>query len=116
MKELQRKAFSLVETIVALCVAGCILPALLGAFGTVLLSNFRNDVMTDRVFGAEWWFNRLSRPVSRAAVAAMPKTDVGGKLRFVWNVEDGEHGALWITLYVSDGCRTDVPFVMCRAY
>ncbi len=119
MKKLQHKAFSLVEIVVALCVAGCILPVLLEAFGTILLANLRSDVVSDRAFAAEWWFNRLKFPVSRAAIAVMPETvdgPVGGKLRFAWNVEGGEYEGLWITLYVTDGRRADVPFTMRRAY
>lgn len=116
MKRLRRRAFSLTEALITLCVAGCVLPVTLDAFGTVILAIHHIGTNADRAFGAEWWFNRLKLPVSHAGISVMPETDSTGKLRFEWKAEEEKYGSIRITLYVRVGSLSGVPFVLSRVY
>jgi hypothetical protein len=112
----KNRGSSLMELLIALSVLGAMIPALLGAFETVFLSGLQSNEYTNRISGAEWWFNRLETPARQADVDAMPRTDGSGKLRFRWETKMSEHGALHVTLSVSGGSETDAPFVTTRVY
>ncbi|MDR1875797.1 MAG: hypothetical protein LBQ90_12395 [Synergistaceae bacterium] len=105
----------LIELVISLCVLGMMIPAFLGAFGTAFPAGLRIGERADRACGAEWWFNRLEFPVL-PSLGAMPRTDETGKLRFGWEAETGDWGAVRVTLTVSGGARADAPFVMTRVY
>ena len=115
MKRLRRKGFSLIEALVAMCVAGCVLPVVLDAFGSIFLALYRTGTNADRAFGAEWWF-RLKLPASRTGLSAMPKADSTGKMHFSWEIEEGEYGSVQITLYVADASPSGTSFVLRRVY
>jgi hypothetical protein len=105
-----------VETLIALGILGVVVPASLNAFGVIFLAEIRLRELTRKASGAEWWFSRLDLPVSQAGVDAMPREEERGKMRFSWETEKADHGALRVTLRVSNGAPGDVPFVMTRVY
>jgi hypothetical protein len=112
----RRRSFSLVEVLFALGILGAVIPAALSAFGAVLMSEIRVCGLPRKAFGAEWWFNRLELPVSSVVLDAMPRADESGKMRFSWETEEEAHGALRVTLRVSNGALGDAPFVTSRVY
>jgi hypothetical protein len=111
-----RRAYSLLEVLLALGILGAILPAAFSAFGAAFMSEMRIRETSRKAFGAEWWFNRLEIPVSAVALNAMPRADERGKMRFRWKTESDARGALRITLSVTNGAPGDAPFVMSRVF
>jgi hypothetical protein len=112
----KRLAYSLVEALFALGILGAAIPAAFSAFGSAFMAEIRIHEASRKAFGAEWWFNRLEPPVSAAALDAMPRADEQGKTRFSWEAEKDAHGALQVTLSVSNGALDDVPFVTSRVF
>jgi hypothetical protein len=97
-------------------ILGAVLPGALSAFGSVFMSEMRIHEASRKVFGAEWWFNRLELPVSVSALNAMPRADGHGKTLFRWETEGGAYGAVRVTLSVSNGALDDAPFVTSRVF
>ena len=97
---MRRRGDTLVEVLVALIVLAIVLPSLFSALGTGLLGVSGLRAAGERLYGAEWWFNRLERPVRPDALSAMPRGLPGGGLAFSWTSRKGPHGELWETLTV----------------
>ena len=91
---------SLVEVLMALCVLGIVVPAALGALGSVLTADLKVRENAYMISAAEWWFNRLTFPVHRADIDASPREDGYGKARFDWKTEKLHNGAILVTLRV----------------
>ena len=91
---------TLVEVLMALCVLGIVVPASLGALGSVLMADLKVHESAYMVSSAEWWFSRLESPVRRAGIDAAPKVDGHSKIRFDWETEDLHNGAIRVTLRV----------------
>jgi hypothetical protein len=111
-----KKGQSLVEVLVALCVLGLVIPSSLEALGTVFSAEIRIHQWARKASYAEWWFDRLEVPVSQSVIDAAPRTNDSGAVRFDWETEFCEYGALRVTLHVSNGTGFDVPFTLSRIY
>jgi hypothetical protein len=97
---------------------GLIIPPSLDALGAVFAAEMRIHERERKVSRAEWWFSRLEFPVSQAQIDAAPRTDESGATRFDWETETLPHqyNALRVTLHVSNGTGSDVPFTLTRIY
>jgi len=96
----KRLGNTLIEVVMALCVLGVIVPASLGAFGTVFVTELRIHEHAYMMSSAEWWFSRLSFPVYMPDIDAAPRADRHGKVRFGWDTEKLDNGAIRVTLRV----------------
>jgi Tfp pilus assembly protein PilV len=112
----KRSGQSLVEVLVALCVLGLIIPSSLEAFGVAFAVELQLRERERKMAYAEWWFNRLEFPATRAQIDAAPRVDESGAIHFDWEVESREYDALQVILHVSNGTGIDVPFTMSRVY
>ena len=106
---------TLVEVLMALCVLGIVVPTSLGALGSVLMADLKVHESVGMVSSAEWWFSRLTFPVSMADIDAAPRTDRHGKVRFDWETEDLHNGAIRVTLRVY-GRLPGPPFTVNRIF
>ncbi len=111
-----RRGASLVEILVALLILGLVIPVSFGAFGSSFMIGFRMREYADKVAYAEWWFNRLECPVSQTAIEAMPRADSEGRMHFSWTAVGGDYGSIRVVLSVSNGSKSDNPFVISRVY
>ena len=91
---------TLIEILMALCVLGIVVPTSLGSLGNVLAAELKFHVNSYAISSAEWWFSRLTLPVSRAEIDAAPRMDRHGKVRFDWDSKDLNNGAISVTLRV----------------
>ena len=96
----RRGGDTLVEVLVSLLILALVLPSLFSALGVGLLGSSGLRAADDRLYGAQWWFNRLQRPVRPAVLSAMPRSLPGGGLDFSWSSRKGTHGEIWVTLEV----------------
>lgn len=112
---MNRRGDTLVEVLVALFLFVSILPALFSALGVGLLGVSKLRAADDRLYGAEWWFNRLERPAGSAALSAMPRSLPGGGLVFSWSSKTGGQGEIWVTLEVRSEL-SDAVLVRTRAF
>ena len=112
---MNRRGDTLVEVLVALFLFVSILPALFSALGVGLLGISKLRAADDRLYGAEWWFNRLERPVGAAALSAMPRSLPGGGLFFARSSQTGGQGEIWVTLEVRSEL-SDAVLVRTRAF
>jgi hypothetical protein len=111
-RKMKRKAYTLVEVLIALSVLMVLIPVALGDFGTVFAAGARLQERAAKAAWAEWWFNRLESPASPGTVDAAPRGD--GQARFSWQVTPSAYGALRVTLSVTNGVAGDVPFTQSR--
>ena len=103
MKNIKIKKFSgstLVEVLMALLVLGIVIPTSLGALGNVLTAELKIMDNACMISSAEWWFSRLTFPVSTGDIDTAPRTDRHGKVRFEWDTEGLDNGAVRVTLRV----------------
>ena len=91
---------TLVEVLMALLVVAVVVPASLGALGTVLMAELKVHETTHLISAAEWWLNNLTHPVNEADINAAPRVDRYGKARFDWETENLHCGAIHVTLRV----------------
>ena len=116
---MNRRGGTLAEVLAALFLFVSILPALFLALGMGLLGVLKLRAADDRVYGAEWWFNRLERPVCAAALSAMPRSLPGSLpgegLFFSWSSKTGDRGEIWVTLEVRSEL-SDAVLVRTRAF
>lgn len=112
---MRRRGDTLMEILVALVVLAMILPTLFSAFGVGVLGVVRMKAAEARRYGAEWWFNRLERPVRAAALSAMPRSLPGGEVDFSWTSRTGTHGEVWVTLEIRSR-GADAALVLTRAF
>ncbi len=111
-----RRGASLVEILVALLILGLLIPVSFGAFGSSFMIGLRTREYADKVAYAEWWFNRLECPVSPISIEAMPRSDFKGRMHFSWSTIAGDYGTVRVALSVSNGSKSDIPFVISRVY
>jgi hypothetical protein len=107
---------TLTEILIALCVLGVIVPPSIEALGIAFATELRIHERARKAFYAEWWFNRLELPVSQSMIDAAPPMDESGTMYFSWETEVCEYDAIRITLHVSNGTESDVPFTVSRVY
>ena len=112
----KRVGQTLVEVLVALGVLEVVVLTSIQAFGTVFATELQIQERARKASYAEWWFNRLESPVSQAKIDKAPRTDEHGKMRFEWSTVPGGHNTLHVTLRVSNGSDSDVPFTLSRVY
>ena len=112
---MRRKGDALIEVLVALIVLVLILPSLFSTVGLGVLGVVRLKAADDRLYGAEWWFNRLKRPVSVASLSAMPRALPEGTVSFSWISRKGANGEVWVTLEARSGL-SDTALVLTRAF
>ncbi|MDR1623285.1 MAG: hypothetical protein LBS00_13040 [Synergistaceae bacterium] len=112
----KRAGQTLVEILVALSVLEVVVLTSIEAFGTVFAAELQIQERAHKASYAEWWFNRLELPVSRADIDAAPRTDEYGKMRFEWDAVPGNYDTFYVTLRVSNGSGTDTPFTISRVY
>ncbi|MDR1979457.1 MAG: hypothetical protein LBQ42_12050 [Synergistaceae bacterium] len=112
----KRAGQTLVEILVALGVLETVVLTSIEAFATAFTAELRIQEKANKASYAEWWFNRLGFPVSQADIDAAPRTDEYGKMRFDWDTTPGDHNTFYVTLRVSNGTGTDVPFTISRVY
>lgn len=96
----RQRGDTLVEVLVALLILALVLPSLFSALGVGLLGVSKLRAADDRLYGAQWWFSHLPRPVRITTLSAMPRSLPGGGLDFSWSSRKGDHGAIWVTLEV----------------
>ena len=113
--QIRRRAESLVEVLLALLILALLLPSLWGSLGTGMSLDLSAQRAQDRLYGAEWWFNRLESPASLSALAAMPTATPDGALRFRWTAALGPRAALFVSLDVSENVR-DAPTTFFRIF
>ena len=106
---------TLVEVLTALCVLGIIVPASLGALGSVLTANLKVRENAYMISAAEWWFGRLTFPVSKADIDAAPRIDEHEKASFDWDTENLDNGAILVKLRVY-GLFSAPPFSVSRIF
>ena len=112
MKKLS--GISLVEILMTLCVLGLVIPASLSAFGIVFMAELRIHEHVEKAESAEWWFNQLNFPVHVPDLNDAPQSH--GRMHFTWESRLGDHGALHITLHVTNRAPLDVPLTVSRVY
>ena len=110
----KRAGVSLVEILIALGVLAVVVPVSLNAFGTVFTAEFRIHERVEKASCAEWWFNQLNFPVQATDLNKAPQCY--GKMNFTWEASSSAHDALRITLRVTNGEPSDVPFTESRVY
>ena len=99
----------------SLFVLAIIMPASLGALGSVLMAGLKTQENAYMVSSAEWWFTRLAFPVCETGVDAAPRVDRHGKVQFDWDTEALTNGAVRVTLRVH-GRMSDRPFTVVRIF
>ena len=105
---------SLVEILIALAVLGALIPVSLNAFATTFTAAVRIHERVEKAAGAEWWFNQLSFPTHISELNGAPRRH--GRMSFAWETRAGPHNTLHITLRVTNGSPSDVPFTESRFY
>jgi len=101
MKKMKRNfGNTLVEVIMSLFVLAIIMPTSLGALGSVLMVGLKTQENAYLISSAEWWFTRMTFPVYIDDIDAAPRADRHGKIRFDWDTEGLENGAIRVTLRV----------------
>ena len=106
---------TLVEVLMALIVLGIVVPASLGALGSVLTAELKIHESAGMISSAEWWFSRLRHPVYGPDIDAAPRVDENGKARFDWDIENLDNGAIRVTLRVY-GRLSASPFTVSRIF
>jgi len=106
---------TLVEVVISLFVLAIIMPASLGALGSVLMVGLKTHENAYMISSAEWWFTRLTFPVCVTDVNASPRVDRHGKVRFDWNTEALVNGAVRVTLRVY-GNLAERPLTVVRIF
>ena len=116
MKNMKKlSGLTIIEVLMALIVLGIVVPASLGALGGVLTADLKVLESAYLISSAEWWFGRLTFPVSRDDVDAAPRADEHGKVRFDWETEGLHNGAIRVTLRVY-GRLSRAPFTVSRIF
>ncbi|MDR1377054.1 MAG: prepilin-type N-terminal cleavage/methylation domain-containing protein [Synergistaceae bacterium] len=111
-----RRGQTLVEVLVALGILGTVVLGSLETFGMAFTMELRIQEQARKASYAEWWFNRLEFPLTQAKVDKAPRTDEYGGTRFEWSTVPGDYNTLRVILRVSNGSKSDTPFVTSRVY
>jgi len=106
---------TLVEVVISLFVLAIIMPASLGALGSVLMVGLKTHENAHMISSAEWWFTRLTFPVCVTDIDAAPRADRHDKVRFDWDTEALVNGAVRVTLRVY-GNLAERPFTVVRVF
>ena len=107
--------YSIVEVLIALCVLGVVVPTSLDALGNVFMMGLKIHEKVCVISAAEWWFTSLPLTVSRSDIAAAPREDDSGRVRFEWESEELGNDAIRVTLRAT-GKFSHTPFTISRIY
>ena len=110
-----RAGESLTEILTALFILGLVLVPIFQAQSSGIMGVDGLRRLDACQYGVQWWLAHLPTPVTPASLEAMPETTPDGDVRFSWETQPGENGALVVTLTARDR-GSDAPFVLSRIF